>query len=86
MDSRKNLIARAAVHLNEKKFVEFLNEINFLGFKISPQGILPENKLVNKVLALKLPTSNREVECFLGLINFFYCLFPNLFKKIEPLN
>jgi hypothetical protein len=74
------------VTINEEKSVSLSDEITFLGFRVSAKGITPDEKLVEKVRLLKTPVSKKEVEQFVGLVNFFGRLIPNFSEKIRPLN
>ena len=38
---------------------------------ISAQGIKPDSKLVNKILDVKPPSGRKQLNCFLGLVNYF---------------
>ena len=73
------------LHVNEKKCVLGANELDFLGFHISADGVTP---LVDKVEALKKlssPTTIKELRSFLGAINFYRKFLPNLAEIQEPL-
>ena len=74
------------VTINESKSVEFMDEISFLGFKISSRGIAPDERLVNRIRALKAPQNKQEVEYFIGLINYFGRLIPNFTQKMGPIS
>ena len=82
----KQRLNQRQVTLNDKKSVEFCKEITFLGFKISEAGIEPDTRLVEKIKAIKAPTNRKELEHFLGLINYFGRLIPKFSNKCKPLN
>ena len=47
------------------------NEMEFLGFKFTPDGILPSDKHVHAIRTYKAPQSVKELRTYLGLIQFF---------------
>ena len=46
-------------------------KIPYLGFQISREGISPDERLTNKIAKMEEPTNKKELESFLGLINFY---------------
>ncbi|RWS03567.1 gag-pol fusion protein-like protein [Dinothrombium tinctorium] len=65
---------------------EFLKEkITFLGHEISAKGIQPSKDKVHKVLSFRRPRTPRQVQQFLGLVNFYRKFIPNLSKIERPL-
>ena len=55
----------------EDTCVSFSTTLSFLGFEVSSEGIKPEQKHVQKLLQLQPPKDVKEVEAFVGLINYF---------------
>jgi len=72
--------------LNLDKCIEKSRSLEFLGFNISAQGIRPGNILLQKIQSMQPPTSTKELESFLGLVNFFGRMIPNYASKVRPLN
>ena len=70
----------------ELKSIELVDEISFLGFWVSARGIEPDQELANKIKMIKQPESKAEVEQFVGLVNYFGRLIPNLSAKLAPVN
>jgi hypothetical protein len=61
-------------------------EVEFLGYKISSQGISMDPSKVDTLLSWSQPKSVHDVQSFLGFANF-YCIFINHFSNITiPLN
>ena len=57
--------------VNAEKSFFARNKLEYLGFRISRQGIMP---LPNKVEAIKknvVPTTKKQVRSFIGLINYY---------------
>lgn len=74
------------VSINWDKSIRHTTSINFLGHVISNEGIKPDRKLVDKVLNIASPKTKKEVEKFVGLINFYSTKIPNFAKICEPIN
>lgn len=73
------------VLLNEEKCIYGAEAIQFLGHRLSAQGIKPA---IDKVLAIKKfrePQTAEEVRSFLGLVNYVGKFIPNLATISEPL-
>ena len=79
-------LAEKHVTVNEEKSISYCEELQFLGFKISARGIEPDDRLVRKIRDISQPKSMKELEYFVGLLNYFGRLIPNFSKKIQPLN
>ena len=67
--------------LNEDKCVSFSSSLSFLGHEISAEGIKLDPKHVQKLLQLQPPTNVKEVESFIGLVNYFARMIPDYAAK-----
>ena len=85
LDSLKTRLTEKRVSVNLSKSVEYAEEVNYLGFKISARGIEPDSSLIDKILKIETPKSKKEVEYFVGLANYFGRLVPNFAEKLLPL-
>ena len=82
----KERLAATNFTVNEDKCVSFSTTLSFLGFEISSQGVKPEQKHVQKLLQLQPPKDVKEVEAFIGLINYFGRMIPNYAAKTRCIN
>lgn len=57
------------INLEKSQFES--NEINFLGFKISSEGLKPDPEKVEAILKQKPPKTIKELRTFLGMLNFY---------------
>lgn len=73
------------VQLNWKKCLIEVNELDFLGHKISSEGITPSQEKVDSVLSFRKPENSNEVRSFLGLANYLNRFLPDLATIDEPL-
>ena len=57
--------------MNAEKSFSTQNELEYLGFKITREGIMP---LLDKVEAIKniaVPTIKKQIQSFIGSINYY---------------
>ena len=46
-------------------------ETNYLGFVISEEGIKPDEKIIEAIKSLPVPTCVREVRSFIGMCSYY---------------
>ncbi|XP_048241609.1 uncharacterized protein K02A2.6-like [Haliotis rufescens] len=73
------------VTLNADKCKFSADEVDFLSFRVSAQGIQPTTSNVRAILDLKEPTNRTELASFLGTTNFYLKCVQNYADKTEPL-
>ena len=71
--------------LNREKCVFSVPELVFFGFKISANGIAPDDKKIDAVRNARPPQNAAEVRSFLGLVNYCARFIPNFATLAEPL-
>ena len=71
--------------LNREKCIFSVPELVFFGFKISADGIAPDDKKVEAVRNARTPQNAAEVRSFLGLMNYCARFIPNFATLAEPL-
>jgi len=59
--------------------------LDFLGHRISSDGIFMDPKKVSSILEWPIPTNTKEVQSFLGLANYYRRFIPNFAKVAQPL-
>ena len=74
------------ISLNPKKSLFGLEEGKFLGHIISKDGIRIDHPRIEAILQIKHPRNNKELQAFLGKINFLRRFISNLAKLIRSLN
>jgi len=60
--------------------------LDFLGHRISAEGIFMDPKKISSILEWPVPTNVKEVQAFLGLANYYRRFIPNFAKIARPLN
>jgi hypothetical protein len=74
------------VTINTEKSVMFSESLSFLGHLVTPKGIQPDPQIAEKILSCQPPRDRKELESFLGLINFFGKMIPKFAALSVPLN
>ena len=69
--------------LNPKKSHFAVQEGNFLGHLVSAYGIRIDPERVKAILKINLPSSKKDVQSFIGKINFLRWYIPNFAEKIK---
>ena len=72
--------------LNQTKCKFGLAEVNFLGYKVSSQGLLPMDSKVQAILDYPKPSTIEEMRKFLAMINFYRRFLPNAAETQISLN
>ena len=76
----------AGLKLRRDKCHLCVSEVEYLGFKITKEGLLPTSSKVEAIRKAPRPTNVTEVKAYLGLINFFRRFLPQAATVLEPLN
>jgi putative transposase len=63
----------------------FTDEISFLGFKLSANGILPLKDKIQVIKVFPTPKTIKQAQFFLGLANFYRRFIPNFSKIAIPI-
>ena len=72
--------------VKKEYWVSFNTPVSFLGNETSSRGVESNSKHTAKLLQLQSPKNVKEVEPFIGLINFFGRMIPNHAAKIRFIN
>lgn len=71
--------------MNWEKCEFHVNEVEFLGHKLTEKGIHPSESKLNSIMSFRRPENEAEVRSFLGLANYLNKFMPNLATLDEPL-
>lgn len=75
----------AGLKINLNKCEFFQNQVKFLGYKIDPKGVEMDEERVKSINEYKRPHNLKTLRGFLGVINYFKKLIPDLSEKQLPL-
>ena len=66
----------AGIRLGAKKTTLFAEEANYLGYKVTPDGIQMQDKYVDKVLQWPKPETGKQLGSFLGFAGYYRSFIP----------
>ena len=86
LDEVLQRLEEAGMRLKEKKCTFMAESVEYLGYRISKEGLHhPTDEKVRAVTLAPEPTNVSELKAFLGLINYYGKFLPNLSTVLEPL-
>jgi hypothetical protein len=85
LDEVLSSLAQANLKVEYSKCHFGLNEITFLGHRITQDGIYPDPAKVSALLNIKEPTNITEVKSFIGLASYYRKYVKNFSEKALPL-
>lgn len=75
----------AGLRLNKRKCEFFKENIKYLGFVLSAQGLSKTDERIKAILDAKIPTNVSEVKSFCGLVNHYSIFIKNCADILHPL-
>jgi transposase InsO family protein len=79
------LLQANGLQINPEKCVFAATEVDFLGHRVTADGIAPLRKPVDALLQLPMPEDVKQLQRFLGLINFYRRFLPGIAGTLKPL-
>lgn len=76
--------ANLKIKISKCRFAQ--SEVDFLGHKVTRDGILPSTRKVEALMQMPYPKNVKEVMSFNGLANYFRKFVPNFSTVARPLN
>lgn len=89
LDNLEKVLGRLKEHnlkLKGSKCVLFVEEMDFLGRKLAPDGLTLTDHSIETIRRWPVPQDPKGVQRFLGFINFHRNFVPNIAEITEPLN
>jgi len=84
LDKLQLVFDRLKLHrlkLKPSKCIFIKQEIEFLGYVVSGSSLKPKSKNLETIKNFKIPSSKRDVRSFLGAVNYYRRLIPDLSKR-----
>ncbi len=78
-------LCNAGLKVNAAKSTFCALEIEYLGYVITRDGIKPQSNKVQAILAIKPPTGLKELQHFLGMVQYYRDLWATWSKMLTPL-
>ena len=72
--------------LNTKKCQVFQSSVQYLGHEVSESDIKMLSSHVDKILDWKLPQTGKELQSFLGFVNYYSAFIPEYGKLAADMN
>ena len=85
LDQVLNRLETAGLRLKQRKCAFMLESVIYLGHKILQKGLQPTEEKVRAITEASPPTNVSQLRSFLGLINYYGKIFPNLANMLAPL-
>ena len=79
-------LLEANITLKASKCVVAASSVDFLGYRLSENGIQPQERLVSTIRDFARPESRKAVKSFLGMAGFYRNFIPNFAEIARPLN
>lgn len=73
------------VRINSSKCQFYKESVDYLGHKLSSDGIQPLFSKIDCILNAPTPTNVSELKSFLGMLNYYGKFLPNLSIEMQPL-
>ena len=61
-------------------------DTNLLGHSISPAGLRPSAEKVYALANMTMPKDVKQIRALMGGINYYHIFFPDLSKRLRPIN
>ena len=78
-------LSEAGLKINASKSSFCQTELEYLGYWITRNGICPVAKKVEAILKIKEPTNVKQLQRFIGMINYYRDIWPQRSKLLAPL-
>ena len=74
-----------SIKLNPEKLMLKVQEIDFMGHRLTAEGLRPDPSKVEAIVTMEAPKDRAEVQRFCGAVNYLVKFLPKLSDVIEPI-
>ena len=85
LDEVLHRLKEAGLRLKKDKCRFMMSEVEYLGHRITRQGLQPSQEKVRAIREAPTPKKVAELRAFLGLVNYYGKFLPNLSTTLSPL-
>ncbi len=85
METVLTRLCDAGLKVNAAKSSFCAHEIEYLGYILTREGIKPQPKKVQTILALNLPNNVKELRHFLGMVQYYRDMWVRRSEMLAPL-
>ena len=85
LDTVLSRLETAGMRLKRNKCAFLLTAVEYLGHRISAQGLQPTDEKIRAINNAPAPNNISQLKSFLGLINYYCKFLPNLSNTLAPL-
>jgi hypothetical protein len=78
-------LRNAGLKINAAKSFFCAQETEYLGFILTRDGIEPQPKKLQAILALNLPKNVKALQCFLGMVQYYRDMWVKRSEMLAPL-
>ena len=78
-------LCHSGLKLKARKCQFFKDNMEFLGFRVSREGISPIPAKIEAIERMKVPENLRDIQCFLVMLVYYRRFVPNSSTIAEPL-
>ena len=71
--------------VNIEKTYWAVKQVDYLGFKLTPQGVMPQPKKVAAIMRMTPPANKRELRRFIGMVNYYRFMWHHRSHILAPL-
>ena len=86
LDKVLSKLKSAGFKVNAEKSFFARNELEYLGFKITREGIMPLPDKVEAIKNIAVPTTKKQLRSFIGLINYYRDMWQHRSGILTPLS
>ena len=76
---------KAGLKVNARKYCFGAHKIDYLGYQVTHEGVMPIPKKVEAIQDLAVPKTCKQLRQFIGMINFYRDMWQNNSELFAPL-
>jgi len=71
--------------VNARKSFWAVKEVDYLGFRLTPEGIKPQARKIAALMNMKAPKTKRQLRQFIGMVNYYRYMWKGRSHLMAPL-